>query len=275
MKKLTALLTILVLTVVLLFSNVVLAEDNGDDTLEILLSTMTLREKVAQMMIASFRVWQEVPETEDGEQPAEEPPKTNITELNDQIREMIARDHFGGILLFGENFQNPEQSLRLVSDLQATNLNGGGIPQLIFVDQEGGNVNRIPYSTIGVSNMALGASGDPENARKMAAIHGEEIGLLGIQVDFAPVMDVNSDPANPVIGIRSFSDDPQTVADFGCAYLAGLHETGAIAALKHFPGHGDTDTDSHTGFPLINSTYEELKECELVPSRLRLTRARI
>ena len=265
MKKLTVLLLVLVLTVVLLFSNVVLAEDNGDDTLEILLSTMTLREKVAQMMIASFRVWQEVPETADGEQPAEEPPKTNITELNDEIREMIARDHFGGILLFGENFQNPEQSLRLVSDLQTTNLNGGGIPQLIFVDQEGGNVNRIPYSTIGVSNMALGASGDPENARKMAAIHGEEIELLGIQVDFAPVMDVNNNAANPVIGIRSFSDDPQTVADFGCAFLAGLHDTGAIAALKHFPGHGDTDTDSHTGFPLINSTYEELKKNELIP----------
>ena len=220
MKKLTALLLVLVLTVVLLFSNVVLAEDNGDDTLEILLSTMTLREKVAQMMIASFRVWQEVPETEDGEQPAEEPPKTNITELNDEIREMIARDHFGGILLFGENFQNPEQSLRLVSDLQTTNLNGGGIPQLIFVDQEGGNVNRIPYSTIGVSNMALGASGDPENARKMAAIHGEEIGLLGIHVDFAPVIDVTNNAANPVIGIRSFSDDPQIVAEYGCAFLS-------------------------------------------------------
>lgn len=145
-----------------MLSGFAFAEDNGDDTLEIMLSNMTLREKVAQMMIASFRVWQEVPETEDGEQPAEESPKTNITELNDEIREMVARNHFGGILLFGENFADPEQTLRLVSDLQMSNQNGGGIPQLIFVDQEGGNVNRIPYSTIGVSNMALGASGDPD-----------------------------------------------------------------------------------------------------------------
>lgn len=265
MKKTVSVLMALMMAIVFLFSGCAFAEGNSDDELEIMLSNMTLREKVAQMMIASFRIWQEVPETTDGEQPAEEAPKTNITELNDEIREMVAREHFGGFLLFGENFSDPEQTLRLVSDLQTTNRNSGGIPQLIFVDQEGGNVNRIPYSTIGVSNMALGATGDPENARQMAAIHGEEIGLLGIHTDFAPVMDVNNNASNPVIGIRSFSDDQQTVAQFGCAYLAGLHDSGIIAALKHFPGHGNTATDSHTGFPLINSTYEELKECELVP----------
>lgn len=265
MKRIFSVFAALEMTVVMLFSGCAYAEGSSDDELEIMLSNMTMREKVAQMMIASFRVWQEVPETTDGEQPAEEAPKTNITELNDEIREMVAREHFGGILLFGENFSDPEQTLRLVSDLQTTNRNGGGIPQLIFTDQEGGYVNRVPYSTIGVGNMALGASGDPENARQMAAIHGEEIGLLGIHTDFAPVMDVNNNASNPVIGIRSFSDDPQTVAQFGCAYLAGLHDAGIIAALKHFPGHGNTATDSHTRFPLINSTYEELKECELVP----------
>lgn len=263
MKK--KLLCLLMTLIMLLTGNVFAEGNSGDHTPESILSRMTLREKAAQMMIASFRVWQEVPETEDGEQPAEEAPKTKITELNDEIREMIARDHFGGILLFGENFTDPEQTLRLVSDMQTVNRDGGGIPQLIFVDQEGGNVNRVPYSTIGIGNMALGATGNPENARKMAVIHGEEIGLLGIHVDFAPVMDVNNDASNPVIGIRSFSDDPQLVAEYGCAYLAGLHDTGTIAALKHFPGHGDTDTDSHTGFPLISSTYEELKANELIP----------
>ena len=255
----------LLLTMTLLFSVGAYAEDNGGDTPEALLSSMTLRDKITQMMIPAFRIWQEVPETEDGEQPAAESPKTNITELNDQIREMVAREHFGGVLLYGENFTDPEQTLRLISDLQTTNRNGGGLPQLIFVDQEGGSVNRIPYSTVGVGNMALGASGDPENARKMAAIHGEEIGLLGIHTDFAPVVDVNNNAANPVIGIRSFSDDPQTVAQYGCAYLAGLHDAGIIAALKHFPGHGNTETDSHTGFPLISSSYEDLKEIELIP----------
>ena len=257
----------LMLTIAVLFSGCAFAEDSGSDAPESMLSGMTLREKVAQMMIASFRTWKEVPETEDGEPPAEEPPVLKITELNDEIRGLIARDHFGGILLFGENFADPEQTLRLVEDLQTTNRKDGGIPQLIFVDQEGGSVNRIPYSTIGVSNMALGASCDPGNARTMAAIHGEEISLLGIHVNFAPVVDVNNNAANPVIGIRSFSDNAQAVAEFGCAYLAGLHDAGTLAALKHFPGHGNTDTDSHTGFPLINSTYDELKANELIPFR--------
>lgn len=254
----------LILALTLLLSGGAFAQDNGDDALEIMLSTMTLREKVAQMMIAAFRVWEEIPEAKDGEQP-EKSVKTNVTELNDRIRDMIARNRFGGILLFGQNFQDPAQTLALISDLQTANQAGGGIPQLIFVDQEGGSVNRVPYSTAGVGNMALGASGDPQNARRMAAIHGREIGLLGIHANFAPVVDVNSNASNPVIGIRSFSDDPQTAAQFACAYLAGLHDAGIIAALKHFPGHGNTATDSHTGFPLIGSSYEELKACELIP----------
>ena len=262
MKKLFALLQ----AVTLLFSGFALAESKTDDPLGELLSGMTLRDKVTQMMIASFRIWKEVPETEDAEKPAEEPPAVNITELNDEIREMISRDHFGGILLFAENFLDAEQTLRLVSDFQQAG-RSGGIPQMFFVDQEGGSVSRINYATLGISNMALGATGDHENARKMGALHGEEIRLLGIQADFAPVMDVNSNPSNPVIGIRSFSDDPQAVAEFGCAFQAGLHESGVAAALKHFPGHGDTATDSHTGFPLVNSTYEELQACELIPFR--------
>ena len=255
----------LILSFILLFCGSAFADGNGDEKMESILSGMTLREKVAQMMIASFRVWKEVPETENAEQSSAETPAVNITELNDEIREMISREHFGGILLFGENFSDPEQTLRLTADLQTTNLKGGGVPQLIFVDQEGGNVNRIPYSTIGVSNMALGATGNVGNARAMAAIHGEEIRLLGIQADFAPVVDINNNAANPVIGIRSFSDDAQMAAEFGCAYLAGLHDAGILASLKHFPGHGNTDTDSHTGFPLINSTYEDLKKNELIP----------
>ncbi len=267
MRKMTAFMIAAYMSIALLIPGIAPAEDRRDNNTETILAGMTLREKVSQMMIASFRVWQELPETETAEDTAEEPPKTNITELNDEIRDMQARNHFGGILLFGENFTDAEQTLRLVSDLQTSNRNGGGIPQLIFVDQEGGSVNRIGFSTIGVSNMALGASGDPENARKMAAIHGEEIGLLGIHVDFAPVVDVNNNPANPVIGIRSFSDDAQTAAEFGCAYMAGLHDSGIIAALKHFPGHGNTDTDSHTGLPLISSTYDELKKNELIPFR--------
>ncbi len=244
-----------------------LAGDRDGNRLQTMLSAMTLREKVAQMMIASFRLWQEAPETVNADMPAVETPSAKITELNDAIRDLILCNHFGGILLFGENFLDTEQSLRLTSEIKSVNRDGGGLPQLFFVDQEGGNVNRIPWSTVGVSNMALGATGNPEHARRMAAIHGEEISLLGIHADFAPVVDINSNPANPVIGVRSFSDDARTVADFGSAYVAGLHDAGIIAALKHFPGHGNTDTDSHTGFPLVNSTLAELEQKELIPFR--------
>ena len=258
----------LMMALVMAMGSAAAAGKPEDDSPENIVANMSLRDKVSQMMIASFRIWKEVPEEElqpEETQPEEEPPQVNITELNDPIREMIGRNHFGGILLFGENFTDAEQTIRLVSDLQTTNRDGGGITQIVFVDQEGGSVNRVGYSTRGVGNMALSATGDPENAKTMAAIHGEEIGLLGIHADFAPVVDVNKNPANPVIGVRSFSDDPQTVSAFGCAYLEGLHSQGIMAALKHFPGHGNTDTDSHTGFPVINSSYEELQTCELIP----------
>lgn len=260
----------LMMALLMVFGTVSFAEGSENDPLEALLSGMTLRDKVTQMMIASFRVWKEIPP--EGEQPAEEPPQENIAELNDPIREMLGRNHFGGILLFGENFVDAEQTLRLISDYQTANQASGGLPQILFTDQEGGNVNRIRYGTQGVGNMALGATGSPENALAMSAVFAEELGALGIQADFAPVMDVNNNPANPVIGIRSFSDDPQTVAAFGCAFVEGLHSRGIMAALKHFPGHGNTDTDSHTGFPLISSTYEELQACELIPFRPRMAR---
>lgn len=221
---------------------------------EDILSSMTLREKAAQMMLPAFRTWKE------GDADA-----VKVTELNEEIRAMLAREHFGGVLLFGENFSNAEQTLRLTADMQEANQAAGGVPMLIAVDEEGGNVARLSYGVIGVSNMALGATGNPENARIMAGIHGEEIGLLGINVNFAPVMDVNNNASNPVIGIRSFSDGAQTVAEYGAAFIQGLHDAGIMATMKHFPGHGNTDTDSHTGFPVIDSTYEELLSNELIP----------
>ena len=268
----------LILVPLLTLGSFSFAEETKTGGIETILAGMSLRDKVAQMMIASFRTWQEVPEEDEAQPeatpvaqpeatPEPEPPREDITELNGPIREMLGRDHFGGILLFKENIAGPEQTLRLVSEMRTVNQSGGGLPQIFFADQEGGNVNRIGFGTQGVSNMALGATGDPENARIMASILGEEMRLLGIHADFAPVMDVNNNPDNPVIGIRSFSDDPQTVAAFGCAFLEGLHAQGVMAALKHFPGHGNTSTDSHTGFPLINLTYEELKACELIPFR--------
>ncbi len=240
-----------------------------DPEIEEILSSMSTRDKVEQMMIVSYRIWKQVPGDTDinssVENADEEIPEIEITELNGVFREDIRVHHYGGTLLFSENCRTAEQTLKLVADIQKTNQEGGGYPMIVAADQEGGNISRLDFGTYGVGNMLLAATGDPENAREMASIYGKELGLLGINTDFAPVMDVNNNPNNPVIGNRSFSDSPELVAEYGTAYLSGLHETGTIATLKHFPGHGNTDTDSHTGFPCINRSLDELKAFELVP----------
>ena len=259
----------LALTAAMMLSAFAFGEAADGDEIDAMLENMTLEQKVGQMMIASFRVWKEVPdETEATVENAEqEDPGVNVTELNDEIRAFLHDYHFGGTVLFAENCRDAEQVLRLVADLQAENLAGGGIPLLVAADQEGGSVARLGFGTNGVGNMATAATGDPANAEAMAAIYGEELKLLGIDVDYAPVVDVNNNPNNPVIGVRSFSDSPEVVSEYGAAFVRGLHSAGVIATLKHFPGHGNTDVDSHTGLPCIDRSYEELKTVELVPFR--------
>ncbi len=144
MKKPLCLLTVLAL---LCFMTAGWAENESPESI---LSSMTLREKAAQMMLPAFRTWKE------GDASA-----VKVTELNEEIRAMLAKEHFGGVLLFGENFADAEQTLRLIADMQEANRAGGGVPMLIAVDEEGGSVARLSYGVIGVSNMALGATGDP------------------------------------------------------------------------------------------------------------------
>lgn len=228
---------------------------NGIDRI---IEGMSIRDKLAQMVFFSPRTWK-------AEDAAEEDAAENVEALNDELRDYITEHRFGGFLLFAENCHDAEQVLRLTADLKATTLTGGGVTPLIAVDQEGGLVARLGFGTTGVGNMALAATGDTECARAMAGVYGEELGLLGIDVDFAPVADVNDNAANPVIGVRSFGDDAGTVGDFATAYMAGLRDEGVVACVKHFPGHGNTDTDSHTGLPLVDRSHDELMANELVP----------
>ena len=242
------------------------SEVNVDEVL----AKMSLEEKVGQMIMPAFRTWKAVAEESDEQigktaENSEQEPAVNVTELNDEIRECIRNGHFGSVILFAENFRNAEQTLRLTADMQKCNQEGGGIGMMIAADQEGGNVSRITYGTTGVSNMALGAARSLDDVKDMARIFGNELSVLGVNTNLAPDLDINNNPNNPVIGIRSFSDSPEIVAECGAAFMKGLQETGTISTMKHFPGHGNTDTDSHTGFPLIQSTYEELKKFELVP----------
>ena len=220
-----------------------------------MIKEMSLRDKLAQMMVPAFRYYKE---SDDSEEYA-------ITEVTDFMKEYLSNDHFGAFTMYAENCEDLEKTLKFVYTIQKVNRDGGGIPMIIGIDQEGGYINRLSFASVGVGNMALAATGDPENARTMASIHGKELSLLGINADYAPVLDINNNPNNPIIGVRSFSDDPETVVAFGKSFIEGLHSENLITTIKHFPGHGNTDTDSHTGFPLINSTYEQLKENELIP----------
>ncbi len=225
-------------------------------TPEAALARMSLREKVGQMIMPAFRTWEDA----NGRQ--------NVTALPDEVRAAISRDRFGGVILFAENCGDNAALSRLTAELQEANADTESalaIPLLLAIDQEGGSVARLGHGTRLVGNMSLGATGDPENAAEAAGLIASELASFGINTDFAPVMDVNSNPANPVIGVRSFSDDPETAARFGAAVVERFGGWGVVSSLKHFPGHGDTATDSHTGLPMVEKTLDELRENELIP----------
>ncbi|MDO4492604.1 MAG: glycoside hydrolase family 3 N-terminal domain-containing protein [Clostridia bacterium] len=230
----------------------------GDRTAEELLAQMTLEQKIGQMIMPSARKWSDTPE--------DETTFVNATVLNEQQLGAIARYNLAGVCLFAQNLNDTEQILALTDSIQqAAFASATGIGALLSADQEGGYITRLRTGTSGIGNMALAATGDAALVAESAAIFGTELAALGIQIDFAPDADVNSNPENPVIGVRSFGDDPQSVASLSAAYLQGLAEAGVIGCLKHFPGHGDTDTDSHTGLPLVAKTKEQLAACDLVP----------
>ena len=225
---------------------------------ERIVSGMTLEQKIAQMITISLRSWSDTPDDPDS--------FVNVTELNEQQKAMLTNYDFGGIILFSRNCADTEQIVRLTAAIQdAAIASEQGIPMLISADQEGGSVIRLMTGTTTCGNMALGAAGDTQSAWDNAAIMGSELAAVGINTDYAPDTDVNNNPSNPVINVRSFSSDPELVAKLALAYMQGLESEGVISTAKHYPGHGDTATDSHTGLPMIDKSYDELKQMELVP----------
>ena len=231
---------------------VVQEPEPDDPRIAEILGRMTTRQKVSQMIMPAIRTWGGF----------------NLTVLNDEAADFISRNQFGGIILFSKNIESPEQTVKLTGDLQRASAEGGaGAGIFIAIDQEGGLVTRLTGGTNMPGNMALGATGDPEMARACSQVIGKELSACGFNLDFAPDSDVNDNPRNPIIGVRSFSDDPETVAEFSKGYIQGLHDEGVMAAVKHFPGHGNTETDSHTGFPTVEKSLEEIRSCELVPFR--------
>ncbi|MCX5378267.1 glycoside hydrolase family 3 protein [Streptomyces sp. NBC_00091] len=185
--------------------------------------------------------------------------------------ELVARYHLGGVVYFAwaHNTRTPHQIAALSNGLQrAAEGSGAGIPLLLSVDQEHGAVARIGRpATLLPGAMALGAAGSTAGARRAARVAGAELAALGIRQDWAPVADVNVNPANPVIGVRSFGADPAAVADLAAAQVRGYQGAGVAAAAKHFPGHGDTETDSHVGLPVMRHTRAQWEELDEPPFR--------
>ncbi len=182
------------------------------------------------------------------------------------LLEFVERRPVGGVTLFRHlNAGAPAQVLALTEALQAATRAGGRPPLLICVDQEGGQLQALGGMTAFPGNMALGAAGDEDLARRVGAAIGRELAAVGVNVNYAPVCDVNVNPANPVIGVRAFGEDPALVARLAAALVAGMQSAGVAATAKHFPGHGDTAGDSHHGISALPHERARLDAVELPP----------
>ncbi len=177
-----------------------------------------------------------------------------------QLKEEVQRNHIGGLVLFAGNVY---ESAVLLNELQSLSK----LPLVVCSDFERGASFRIADTTSFPWTMAIGATGSEEFAYKEGAVTAQEARALGVHWIFAPVMDVNNNPDNPVINIRSYGEDPQLVARLGTAFIRGAHDNGALATAKHFPGHGDTATDTHIGLAVIPSDLARLNSVEFVPFR--------
>lgn len=208
------------------------------------IENMSLERKVGQMLVVGFQG----------------------TEIDEHITKAIRDYHIGNIILFLRNFKDINQLYILNKKLQELAIKENGYPLFITIDQEGGMVTRLTKGApFFPGNMALSAAGDENDAYLNGKYVGEELRALGINFNLAPVLDVNNNPDNPVIGVRSYGEDPKRVAKMGAAYIKGLQEKGIIATGKHFPGHGDTSVDSHLDLCSVNHDRERLEKVELYP----------
>jgi beta-N-acetylhexosaminidase len=223
----------------------VLGTAYATETLDI--NTLTVEEKVGQMLMVHF----------------------NGEAANEDANLLLQQAHVGGFIYYNwsNGLQNPAQVQKLSVGLQKLAKSiSPHIPLLISIDQEGGVVRRLTTGfTRFPSNFAIAQTKHPKYAALSSFYTGQELKAVGINMNLAPVVDVNSNPLNPCIGVRSFSSSPEEVALLGKLSLQGYQKAGIIATLKHFPGHGDVTVDSHIGLPLVKKSLEELERTEFLP----------
>lgn len=246
------------------------ASSAPDTELQTMVSRMTLQEKIAQKFVVDFRYFCSQ---------ASDNCSTAFTQMQPQVAAFIRRQQLGGVILFSNNIQNVAQTVQLTSDIQEAAFAGRlGIGALITTDQEGGTVLRTPRdsSTRLTGNMSIGASytqGGTGYASQAGVVLASELAALGINVDHAPVLDVNVNPNNPVINVRSFSDAPHWVAELGLALQTAIESQALASTVKHFPGHGDTQVDSHYGLPQVNHDLATIRAVDLYPFQYAFDRS--
>lgn len=207
------------------------------------IKAMTLDEKIGQMFIVGFKGYA----------------------LNDSIRSMIQDYHIGGVILFGNNVKNADQLLQLINSIKKAN-SENSTPLFISVDEEGGRISRLPVELHKFpSNEEIGKVNNSDFSYSIGSTIAEEISAFGFNMDFAPVLDIFSNPENTVIADRSFGTEPQIVSKLGVQTMNGIRTKGVIPVVKHFPGHGDTSVDSHVGLPSVGYDMDRLKKFEFVP----------
>ena len=237
------------------------------DEVEAQLQRMTLREKVGQLFYVrpeclNTTIHFNQPSSIDGS--TDDIREIKLQAVNATMRGVNEKYPVGGVILYAHNIEDEAQLSAFVAQIRALN----GAP-LLCIDEEGGRVARIAnngnFNVEKFESMgAIGATGDPQNAYHCGNVIGTYLHRYGFDIDFAPVADVNTNPENIVIGARAFSDDPQVAAPMVVNYLQGLKDAGITGCIKHFPGHGDTQADTHYGYAQSLKTWDEMLSCELI-----------
>lgn len=213
------------------------------DEIKELIDSMSINEKIGQLMIVGF----------------------NGTSVDENLNDLVKNSHIGGVILFKDNVESLDGVTELINNIKLLNIENK-IPLFISVDEEGGVVSRTPNEFLKLpSSLSIGSYNNENMSYKVGEIIAQELKLMGYNMDYAPVLDVLSNPNNTVIGSRAFGRDVDTVSNLGVSVMKGISENNVIPVVKHFPGHGDTSVDSHYGLPLVEKSLEELKELEFIP----------
>ncbi|MCP3029816.1 beta-N-acetylhexosaminidase [Halobacillus sp. A1] len=218
--------------------------DAVTDSIKETMTSMSIEEKIGQMLMFGFEG----------------------TQVNEETRKLIEDNHIGGLILFKNNITSSKQLVELNNQIKEMNEEHHDIPIFTSVDEEGGLVSRMPPEIINLpDSKEIGDSQDEQLAYQVGEAIGERVGAFGFNMTMAPVLDINSNPSNPVIGKRAFGDNEEMVSKMGIEEMKGIQSKSIIPVVKHFPGHGDTDVDSHLGLPVVHHGLERLRQMELVP----------